>query len=232
MIEYLLPILAVVIGFLIVFFWKPDNQKNIKILLSFSGGFLLAITAFNLIPEVFSSTHSHDHDAFDQKNLGLFVVIGVLAQIFLEYFSKGAEHGHVYNNKEQQKFPFVLCISLFIHAFLEGFPVHQTHGMLQGIIIHKIPVALILATFLFKSKLQKSQILLFMILFALATPIGTYVASNFSWATLYYKQISALVIGIFLHISTTILFESSEGHKYNLAKMTAIICAITLAYFI
>jgi hypothetical protein len=41
-----------------------------------------------------------------------------------------------------------------------------------------------------------------------------------------------MVIGVFLHISTTILFESSEGHKFNLNKILAIIVAITIAYFI
>lgn len=229
--QYFLPIFAVIIGFLIVFFWKPNNQKSIKILLSFSGGFLLATTAFNLIPEVFAEGHHHNHLS-KSKQLGLFIVIGVLLQIFLEYFSKGAEHGHVHQNENQKKFPWILFISLFIHAFLEGFPVHQTHGMLTGVIVHKIPVALILATFLFKSELKNNQILIFMVLFATATPLGTFIASNFGWATKYYKEISALVIGIFLHISTTILFESSEGHKYNLAKMIAIIGAITLAYFV
>ena len=231
--QYLLPILAVVIGLAIVYFLKPDNQKSIKILLSFSGGFLLAITIFNLIPEVFGmDNHDHLHDHGNNKKIGLFVIGGILFQIFLEYFSKGAEHGHVHIHDNKKQFPWLLFISLFLHAFLEGFPVHKTHGMLAGIIIHKIPVAIILATFLLKSNLPKLYTFLFMGLFALATPIGTFIASNFEMATLYYKEISAIVIGIFLHISTTILFESSEGHRYNIAKLLAIIGAITIAYFI
>ena len=233
MISYLLPILAVIIGLVIVYFLKPNNQKSIKILLSFSGGFLLATTVFNLIPEVFGmESHSHGHDHHNSKQIGLFVVGGILFQIFLEYFSKGAEHGHVHSHNDHEKFPWLLFISLFLHAFLEGFPVHKTHGMLAGIIIHKIPVAIVLATFLFKSKLPKLYVLLFMGLFALATPMGTFIAGNFEIATLYYRQISAIVIGIFLHISTTILFESSEGHRYNIAKLAAIIGAVTIAYFI
>jgi len=34
---YVLPILAVVLSFLFVHFTKPKNQKNIKLLLAFSG---------------------------------------------------------------------------------------------------------------------------------------------------------------------------------------------------
>ncbi len=224
--HYLLPFLSVVLGFTAVYFLKPKQPKHIKILLSFSGGFLLATTIFNLFPEVYE--HSENI-----KTTGLFIVGGMLVQIFLEYFSKGAEHGHVHHSKANQQFPFLLFASLFIHAFLEGFPIHEGHNeILLGILIHKIPVAMILATFLLSSNFKWTQILIFLSLFSIATPLGSFAASNFSILTDYYHQINALVVGIFLHISTTILFESSEGHRYNIAKLISIVSAIALAYFI
>ena len=234
---YLLPILAVVLGFIFVYFLKPSNQKLIKILLSFSGGFLLATTIFHLIPEVFTETDhhlhgNHEHGHFHNKEIGIFILVGILFQIFLEYFSKGAEHGHVHSHTKSSKFPWLLFISLFLHAFLEGFPVHKTHGMLIGILVHKVPVAIILGTFLINSKIKKVNVYIFMLLFACATPLGTLIADEFQMITKYYKQVSAVVIGIFLHISTTILFESSEGHKYNITKLAAIIIAISIAYFV
>jgi len=225
MIEYLLPITAVLFGFALVYFIKPTNQRNIKLLLSFSGGFLLSVTIFNLLPEIFE-----DHES--AKSTGVFVMAGILLQIFLEFFSKGAEHGHVHLKAKSSQFPTILLVSLFIHAFLEGFPIHETHGLLTGIIVHKIPVAMILSTFLLKSSLSKTSIFIFLILFAFATPAGSLAAENFEIITSYYTQITAIVVGIFLHISTTILFESSEGHKFNIAKMASIILAITIAYFI
>jgi hypothetical protein len=36
-------------------------------------------------------------------------------------------------------------------------------------------------------------------------------------------KIMAIVIGIFLHISTTILFESSSNHRFNFMKMVVIV---------
>jgi hypothetical protein len=33
----------------------------------------------------------------------------------------------------------------------------------------------------------------------------------------------AIVVGIFLHISTTILFEMSDGHKFSIQKIITII---------
>ena len=39
-------------------------------------------------------------------------------------------------------------------------------------------------------------------------------------AAFYY--IMAVVIGIFLHVSTSILFETGENHKYNLRKFITV----------
>jgi hypothetical protein len=38
----------------------------------------------------------------------------------------------------------------------------------------------------------------------------------------------AVVIGIFLHLSTTILFESDEGHQYNVRKAISIALGVAL----
>jgi len=223
--NHILSISAVFIGSLIVYIFKPNNQKNLKLLLAFSGAFLLAITIFNLLPEVFEE---HQY----AKQTGVWIMIGILLQKVLEYFSKGAEHGHIHIHKETTQIPKLLFISLGIHAILEGFPIHHTEGILIGIIIHKIPVAMILTTFLFKTEIKRPIIILFLILFALMTPLGTFISEHFEGVQAYYKEITALVIGIFLHVSTTILFESNEGHKFNITKLMVILAATACAYFI
>ncbi|MEG1239296.1 MAG: ZIP family metal transporter, partial [Flavobacterium sp.] len=48
----------------------------------------------------------------------------------------------------------------------------------------------------------------------------------------YYTEITAIVIGILFHISSTIIFESSEGHKFNVAKVSMIVLGILLAFFL
>ena len=55
------------------------------------------------------------------------------------------------------------------------------------------------------------------------TPLGLYSGHLFSQMAIYSNEIMAIVIGIFLHISTTILFESSEDHKFSLYKISTII---------
>lgn len=225
MIQYLLPIIAVVIGALFVVVFRPQKEKNLKLLLAFSGAFLLGITIFEMLPELFITTqHS--------KRIGLFIILGIILQICLEFFSEGAEHGHVHLHKDDKRFPWLLFISLSIHSVLEGTPLHGHQNILLGIVVHKIPVVIILTTFFMKSVLSKKLIVLFLSLFAVMTPIGTYLIAHFPILTSYNNEITATAVGIFLHISTTILFESSEGHKFNLVKLLVISSGILASYLI
>jgi hypothetical protein len=72
----------------------------------------------------------------------------------------------------------------------------------------------------------------FLAVFAIMTPLGTFISNNTAFVTDYINSINAIVIGIFFHISTTILFETGEGHKFNLSKLIAICLGIIIAYFI
>jgi len=222
--KYLFPIYAVLIGYVFVYFTKQEKSKGIKLLLAFSGAFLLSITIFELLPEVYQH--------LEAKRTGLFIMSGILIQIILEFFSKGAEHGHVHIHKNSKKFPWVLFLSLCLHAFLEGFPINQHNDMVYGVIIHKIPIAILITMYLVQSDFKRIQILSFLFLFAMMTPIGTLIANNMLVNSLYLVHINAIVIGVFLHISTTILFESSDGHSFNLNKILAIVVAIAVAYFV
>jgi zinc transporter ZupT len=221
--NYFLPLFSVLLGYVIALFLKPKNKTNLKLLLAFSGSFLLSLTVIGLLPEVYK---------INNNAIGIFIMIGILFQIILEFFSKGAEHGHVHGHDKMTQMPWTLFISLCIHAFLEGFPVGHHHDLAIGIAIHHLPIAIILTTFFLSASLNKTALFLFMITFAIMTPLGTLISGNFPVLNNYYPQITAIVIGILFHISSTIIFESSEGHKFNIAKISMIILGIGLAYFI
>ena len=143
--SYLLPILAVLLSFVFVLIVKPKNKEGFKLLLAFSGAFLLALTIFELFPEVYQNSNP--------KTIGVFVMLGILLQIFLEFFSKGAEHGHVHLDIEKAGFPWLLFISLSIHSLLEGLPIEENDTIIYGILVHKVPIAIILSIFLIGSKI-------------------------------------------------------------------------------
>lgn len=274
---YLLPFLAVVLGYFLAIIVKPAKKKTIKLLLAFSGSFLLTMTVSHLLPEVYAyviegnheettivendnsshnhthehDDHSHDHASHDNHNhteatnsnehnhghdamkqIGLFIMLGIVFQIVLEYFSKGAEHGHVHVHEKMTSMPWLLFASLCLHALFEGMPVSQHTHLAWAIAIHHFPIAIILTLFFLQAELNKKFVFMFMIVFALMTPLGTYLSANLSFLIDYYVPISAFVIGILFHISSTIIFESSEGHKFNLAKLLAIIIGIAFGFFV
>lgn len=221
---YFLLFAAVAIGYIIAVLLKTKEVSKMSLYLAFSGAFLLAVTVFELLPEVFFNSGSN--------NIGVYIMVGIMLQIILEFFSKGAEHGHVHIHGKDKSFPWLLFISLSIHALMEGFPISEENNLITGVIVHKIPIAIILSIFFIKANYPKTTTLLFLFLFALMTPLGSFLSKNVDWFTVYSTEITAIVIGIFLHVSTTILFESSKDHKFNLAKLLTIIAAIVLAYFL
>jgi zinc transporter ZupT len=221
--NYFLPLLSVLLGYGIALFVKPESKKRLKLLLAFSGSFLLSLTVMHLLPEVYQS---------DKSTIGVFIMVGILFQIILEFFSKGAEHGHVHGHEKIAKMPWLLFISLCLHAFLEGFPVGHHHDLAIGIAIHHLPIAVILTTFFLHAELNKKALFLFMLTFAIMTPLGTLFSENVAFVNDYYSELTAIVIGILFHISSTIIFESSEGHKFNIAKVSMILLGMVLAYFL
>lgn len=130
-------------------------------------------------------------------------------------------------------------LGLSIHSFLEGMPLSNTGSdaheqLLAGIVLHNIPIAIALMTMLIKSDISKSKAFLWLTIFALITPLGTFTGyaieqNMIGTLSTYFDKIMAVVVGIFLHISTTILFESSENHRFNLIKFIVIILGACLA---
>ncbi len=215
---------SVIAGAIVVEIFKPKKGRNIQILLTFSGAYLLAVSVLHLLPELFSHNTN--------KHIGLYILGGFLIQIVLEYFSQGIEHGHFHKSNV---IPFSVLISLCLHALLEGIPLgghlHNSaqNALLTGIVLHKMPVAIVLMTFFLQSNIQKSKAYFYLLLFALMAPLGVFAGNLFTALASLHNEIMAMVIGIFLHISTTILFEGSDGHKFSLQKILAIIVGACIA---
>lgn len=211
-----------------IFLVKSDKSKLLKLILSFSGAYLFAITVLHLIPDAYSGP--------DSKEIGIFILVGFLLQVFLEQFSEGVEHGHIHKHHDGHVFPFGIMISLCLHAFLEGMPLakDQHNELIFGISLHHIPAAFALASILMQNHFKKGSIILYLVIFALMAPFGYYVSLGLSNGSIggveaYFNKIMGIVIGIFLHISTTILFESSADHKINTRKMIAVLLGISVA---
>jgi zinc and cadmium transporter len=216
------------LGGLGVFLFKRDNTQRLKLVLSFSGAYLFSITVLYLIPEVYKDGGAQ---------IGIFVLAGFLFQVLLEQFSEGIEHGHIHQaSHDHYAFPYGIMISLCLHAFLEGMPLAKGYQnqLIFGIALHHIPAAFALGSVLLQNRIKVNAIVILLIVFALMAPLGYFLSDSISRSSIgdinkYFDSMMGIVIGIFLHISTTILFESSVDHRFNLKKIIAVLAGVCIA---
>lgn len=227
-------------GAVLLFVKIPRNPM--RLLLAFSGAFLFAISMLHLIPELYENGKS---------NIGIWILAGFLIQLLLEYVSEGIEHGHVHmhdhghhHGKEKARIPFGVVFGLCLHSLLEGMPLGIETAdskifppFLTGIVLHNIPIAIAFMGLLLHLGNSKTKAFLLLGLFALMAPLGM-LASHFIGGQMqgdlqpYFNIVTGIVVGIFLHISTTILFESTENHRFNAMKFVSILVGVAVAWLI
>lgn len=220
---------------LLIYFAPRDRNANYKLLLVFAGAYLFAITVSHILPGLYS-------EYGDLRMIGILVLAGFFLQLVLEYFTSGVEHGHIHSRAHDHHdhghhhgnsiSAFVLLMALCIHAFLEGAmlaqpatgdSIYNVNAVLLGIVLHRAPAAFALMTVLVFQLGSIRKALPYLIGFSLAAPIGLLLSSYLSAEEIISRNglvyLYALVCGNFLHISTTIVFESSPEHRFNARKL-------------
>ncbi|MGH2645744.1 MAG: ZIP family metal transporter, partial [Chitinophagaceae bacterium] len=136
---------------------------------------------------------------------------------------------------------FSLVIGLSVHGFMEGLPLGFSYpdptilpSLSLGILLHKIPEALTLMTMLLALRAGKKGNVRWLLLYAFVTPgaalLAFFLDKNFLFMNTVLLYIIAIVTGAFLHISTTIFFESGTlHHELNRGKIISMIIGLSLA---
>lgn len=236
-IAYLILILAATIaGGMIPVIFKRINPGLPIYLLAFTGAFLFGVTIMHLLPEVY---HELGHSA------GIYIVIGFFLQVFLQQLSHGMEHGHTHLPQAHGHHHIAvtpLLVGLSIHAFMEGIPLgfnfedkSALPSLMLGVMAHKVPESLTLITVMMHAGQSRAKLWRILIIFSLVTPLSAMLASwlgaESETITHSLIYIVALVIGAFLHISTTIFYESgTKHHELSGKKVLAIAIGLGLAF--
>jgi zinc and cadmium transporter len=203
-------------------------QRWLRLLLSFSGAFLVSVVFLHMLPELYEE---------EGAMIGAWVLGGFLLQVVLEFFSEGIEHGHIHVHAgHSHALPWITLASLCLHSFTEGMPfadpgVSGNIPFLTGVVLHKVPMAIALATVLLRSGVPSASSWLMLMLFALAAPLGIgsgMLAGDWMDGHFLHRMLG-LAIGMLLHIGTTIIFESAPDHRFNAARFVAVIVGVALA---
>lgn len=223
-----------------------------KLLLVFAGAYLLGITVTHILPEIYT----HQHGSFSVA--GICVLGGFFLQQVLEFFTRGIEHGHVYDeytvayesehraghrhDSFNSMSAFMLLAALCMHAFLEGGmlaeplgdgPMYDRQAVLAGIVLHRMPAAFALMTVLVYQVGRGFRTFLYLLLFAVASPLGLLLSNvlvgNGAVGEMGLQYLYAVVCGNFLGIATTITFESSPEHQFHGRKLLAALAGALVA---
>ncbi len=230
--SYLLIIGGVVVWALLVPGRKKVSQELLDHIALFGGAFLLGSCFINLVPhlylEGFVTPRLH-------VKVGVAVLVGFLVQILLDQLSHGVEHGH--SHEGSMEVPVAgLMTGLCLHALMEGLPmvdadgdIHQ--GLLYGIVLHNIPIAIVLVSLFMARGFGFGKSLALLTLFAVMTPLGSLTGLYLlpDSATLRVLTMG-LVVGILLHVSVSILFNH-DHNRLTWIKFFLILTAFAAAYF-
>lgn len=178
---------------------------------------------------------SHSHVERYALLLGALMLAGFFVQLALDFISMGIEHGHSHHLHGHAPYGVVagLCIHAFVEALALGNPLttynpESRQLLLLSIVVHNFPVSIALLGLLLHWGMSRKGAIGVLVLFAAMAPIGMFLSGHFAWLADHSRELMAIVIGIFMHISTTILFESGEAHKIHKGKLFAILLGTAL----
>jgi zinc transporter ZupT len=232
--DYLLLLSSIVLGALSVFLFRLYEPKHVKLLNAFTGAYLLCLTFLHLLPELYQARPG-DAAQLDFW-LGVLILLGFFTQVALDVISMGVEHGHFHHL--HGRLPAGILAGLCLHALIEAMALGNPHShydpasrrlLLYSIVLHNYPVSIALVGMLLQSGIARPRALALLGVFAAMAPLGMSLSAH-TLLSVYSRQLTAIVIGIFMHISTTILFESSDIHRFNLAKLAAIVLGTGMGF--
>jgi zinc and cadmium transporter len=232
--DYIVLLSSIALG-AVTFFWLHLNDpRHVKVLNAFTGAYLLALVMLHLLPDLYAPESGL---VLKPLVIGGFILFGFFLQIAMDSISMGIEHGHAHEIHGRMAFSILagLCIHAFVEAMALGqSPEHQTahdlsahHFLLVSVVVHNYPISIALLGMLLQSGMRKSSALACLGLFAIMAPIGMFFSTHTGLAA-YSHYLMAIVIGIFMHISTMILFESEDHHRFPVGKMIAVIVGLLL----
>jgi zinc transporter ZupT len=149
---------------------------------------------------------------------------------------------HVHHQLKHKVIPIGIVASMSLHSFTEGIPLgalwvnenSSFYSLLFGIIIHEVPAAFALISILKGIQLKQTSLrnisLIYGSMALMGAILSLYLRNSINED--FFEYFMAFVIGTFLHISTTILFENSEQHHFSKQKLMAVIIGIGLAALI
>jgi zinc transporter ZupT len=235
-------------------------MNNLSIILAFGGAFIMGLIFLHLVPEAFSYSsiagtfvligflvqilleylskglehgHVHLNNSSSHKTSTVMpwaAIVSLCIHALLESMplAEGASAVDVAHQVRSMG-------SLHVHVHADT---AIGSALFLGLAIHKLPVALVLMGLIKSTGATKVTRWGLLTLFGIMPGLGMYIYDTIihsgvalpGGVSTFMSATHGLVIGILLHVSTTVIFESGEGHAFNYNKLIATLLGLTIAY--
>ena len=248
------------IGGLALELFGDRAMNNLSIILAFGGAFIMGLIFLHLVPEAFSYSsiagtfvligflvqilleylskgleHGHVHLNDSSNHLASTVmpwaaIVSLCIHALLESMplAEGASAVDVSHQVRSMG-------SLHVHVHADT---AIGSALFMGLALHKLPVALVLMGLIKSTGATKISRWCLLTLFGIMPGLGMYLYDTIihsgvsipGGVSAFMSATHGLVIGILLHVSTTVIFETGEGHAFNYKKLIATLLGLSIAY--
>ena len=211
---------------------RNPSKKFLANIIGFSGGLMLAVVVFELVP-----------DAMEKGSVNstlIFFVVGMVTILIIDVFSSRFN----FSKNSHVKVATMTALALMLHNLPEGvimgcgFLGKSSLGFKMCLIIgiHDIPEGMAVASPLMASKVKKTKILGYALVTTLPTAIG-------AWVGVYIGGVSdkilatclALASGVMLYVVCGDMFPEStrlwEGVSTTVGILIGVLCGMCMVYF-
>lgn len=232
--------LSTLIGTLLIFISKKNNNKIIIGSLSFASGVMISVSLTDLIPESITLLHK-TYQIFPTIIIMLiFLVVGIIISMAIDKYIPTKREGELY------KVGIISMVAIILHNIPEGIATFlSTENNLAlglsltiAIALHNIPEGISISIPIYYATGSKLKAFMYTLISGLSEPLGALLAyiflSNIITDTIM-GFIMAIIAGIMLQISFYELLPTSFSYKNK--KITIIffiigILFMTLNHFI
>ena len=202
------------------------SSKSLKQLTAIGAGVLIGSAFLVVIPEaleIFGGQEEEGH--IESSAIGLSILLGFVLMLLLETF--GLPHA-VHHDEDKDLLGLSATIGLIAHAAADGLAVGASVSsstetgliVFVAIMLHKGPAAFGLSSFLKHIKLEESKSKLYLIIFALSSPIFAiltfFALKDTSFATDENIGLTLLFsAGTFIYVATIDVLPEVHSHDHE-----------------
>ena len=219
------------------------SSVRLKQLTAIGAGVLIGSAFLVIIPEALEIFEGHEEEEshIEPSTMGLAILSGFVLMLLLEIF--GLPHA-VHHDEDKHLLGLSATIGLIIHAAVDGLAVGASVSsstetgliVFVAIMLHKGPAAFGLSSFLQHIKIDKTKSQMYLLLFALSSPIvailSFFTLQDSTFATDDNIGLALMFsAGTFIYVATVDVLPEVHSHDHeNEAPIWFVILGMILVF--